>query len=183
MTTLGLASPFTLEMRGWPPVAVDMISNTLARARSLLPPPLAKFTKLTSVGLRESVKVDRGRGPRFVHFRPGMRGTTRQARWEGPANVHLKDHGEAPAHSGRDSPTCVPVSTFGVRRWALLRDEESRHPAGSFFGKSGQAVGVAVQGDADIGMAQAFGDDLGMHSRPEGQGGVGVPKVMEADAG
>ena len=135
MTTLGLASPFTPEMTGWPLVAVDMVSNTLARARSMLPPSRAKFTKLTPVGLRESVQSGQGSGvPRIVHFRPGLRWAAQQARWERPANPHLNHHEEAPAPSNQDFPAHLPVSTFGVRTLALLRDEESRHPAGGFFG-------------------------------------------------
>jgi hypothetical protein len=128
-------------------------------------------------------KVDRGRRPRSVHFLPELEGASHQGRWESPVNKQLNSLGEAAAHSGRDSPTYVPVSTFGFRTWALLRDEESRHPTGGFFGQGGQAVGVAVQGDADVGVPQTLGDDLGMHSRPEGQGGVRVPEVMQTDPG
>jgi hypothetical protein len=98
--------------------------------------------------------------------------------------VYKVDTGRPPRKCTKWTGVGAPdLSTFGFRTWALFRDEESRHPTGGFFGQGGQAVGVAVQGDADVGVPQTLGDDLGMHSRPEGQGGVRVPEVMQTDPG
>jgi formaldehyde-activating enzyme involved in methanogenesis len=44
-------------------------------------------------------------------------------------------------------------------------------------------VGVDVQGHRHGGVAEAFADDLGVHACLEGQGGVGVAQVVEADLG
>ena len=72
----------------------------------------------------------------------------------------------------------LSLCAFGDRAWASVRDDESRHPAGRFFGKGRQAVRIAVQGDADVGVAQAFTYDLGMDPRPQSEGGVGMPEIM-----
>jgi len=44
-------------------------------------------------------------------------------------------------------------------------------------------VGIGVQGDRDLGVAQAFLDDLGVDALGEEQGGGRVAQVVEADAG
>ena len=41
-------------------------------------------------------------------------------------------------------------------------------------------VGVGVEGDADGGVSEAFGDDFGVDALAEHQGGVGVAEVVEA---
>jgi hypothetical protein len=44
-------------------------------------------------------------------------------------------------------------------------------------------VGVGVEGEGDVGVAESFGDDLWVDAGRKCQAGVGVPEVVEADAG
>jgi hypothetical protein len=49
--------------------------------------------------------------------------------------------------------------------------------------QGGDGVGVDVQGHRHGGVAEPLADDLAMHACLEGQGGVGVAQVVEADMG
>ena len=42
-------------------------------------------------------------------------------------------------------------------------------------------MGVEIKGDADRGVAKAFGDDLGVDAGLEGEGGVAMAEIVEAD--
>ena len=42
-------------------------------------------------------------------------------------------------------------------------------------------MAIGVEGDGDVGVAEDLGDDLGVDAGPQGQGGVGVAQVVEAD--
>ena len=46
-----------------------------------------------------------------------------------------------------------------------------------------RCVGVQIQSDRDLGMAEHVGNNLGMHSLREKQRGRGMSKVMKADSG
>ena len=85
---------------------------------------------------------------------------------------------------------CTSSSGSATRKWTkctgvspLLSQNQSRHPTSSLLGKRGQAMGVGIQGDADVGVSQAFTYHLGMDSGRESEGGVGMPEIMEPDSG
>jgi hypothetical protein len=56
----------------------------------------------------------------------------------------------------------IPESGQSGQGSGLLGNHKSRHPTSRFFGKSGQAMGVGVKGDADVRVPQTFRDHLGM---------------------
>ena len=77
--------------------------------------------------------------------------------------------------------TLRAACSFRVLRLSpgLGRHHQGGNPAGGFFGKDGQAVGVGIQGDRDVRMPQAFGDDLGMDPGGPGRAGkAGAPPFV-----
>jgi len=89
-----------------------------------------------------------------------------------------------PHRNARPDATCTfRVHPEGNRGDPLIGQDQGRYPGGGILGKGGQAVAVAIQGDADVRMTQAFGDHLGMHPGDQSQGGVGVPEIMQANPG
>ena len=77
------------------------------------------------------------------------------------------------------------VLGFALRPLALpsYRHHQRRHPGGGFLRKGGQTVAVAIKGDGDARVPEPLADHLRMNAGREGQGGIGVPKIMEPDAG
>ena len=67
-----------------------------------------------------------------------------------------------------------------VRRPSLLEDAVG-DDAGGLASDRRSHVGVQVERDADGGVAEPFADDLRVDAGLEGERGVGVPQVVEAD--
>jgi hypothetical protein len=57
-------------------------------------------------------------------------------------------------------------------------EDQARNLVGSVLVKSGHHVAVGVHRDADVGVPQAFADDLRRNAGRQGGARIAVPKVM-----
>jgi hypothetical protein len=65
----------------------------------------------------------------------------------------------------------------------VLAAEEATHGLSRHCLHRRRHMGIQVQGDADLAMAEQVTHDLGMHPLAEQQRGAAMPQVMEPDTG
>jgi hypothetical protein len=73
--------------------------------------------------------------------------------------------------------------TVSVAVAVVLAAEQPAHGLGRDRLHGGSDVGVQVQGDADLAVAEQVAHDLGVHALTQQQRGAAVAQVVEADAG
>ncbi len=59
--------------------------------------------------------------------------------------------------------------------------QDSADPVGGVLTQAPVNVRVEVRGDGQMGVSKPFRDDLEVDAAHQGQGGVGVPQVVQAD--
>ena len=62
-----------------------------------------------------------------------------------------------------------------------MGQNQTRDPGSGFLLERWNGVAVDVQGEGDCGVAETLAHDLGVDVGREGQGGVGMPQIMQAD--
>ena len=80
-----------------------------------------------------------------------------------------------PAATGSDAQQSLPETVL------LPREHQPRDQRRRLFLHRGDGVRVGIERDRDGGVAETLTDHLGVHAGLQGQGGMGVAQVVQAD--